>query len=286
MKINFRAIPWLTSETIRFLNNIFRWYPYYLNRKINILEIGSGNSTFFFLSKPDVNVYSLEQDDDYFNFVKKTAHSAGYAVNLPNVNSLTNSYLKNNKKNLNLIFTKKIPNFILNKINFDIVIIDGFDRAEAVKKIIRKNNINQLVVIDNTEFAANWGKLHKSSSAVKRTKIFRDALRSSDWVNYSFEQEQSSNNSLMDQAGYIFKGRWISSVLWNQKHIFKKLMVNNLGFPLVNKLGSNNEDLKTLFKRCPYDFKKKRWLINKYYPKSLDLGLKMIDSNWPKISIK
>jgi len=70
MKINLRTIPWLTSETIRFLNNLLRWYPLYVKRKINILEIGSGNSTLFFLGKPDVSIYSFESDSDYLILLK------------------------------------------------------------------------------------------------------------------------------------------------------------------------------------------------------------------------
>lgn len=286
MKINLRTTPWLTSETIRFLNNLLRWYPLYVKRKINILEIGSGNSTLFFLGKPDVSIYSFESDSDYLNFIKNTSILAGASTKLIDQKVINNKYLKYNKDKLNLIFTKRILNHVLNNVNFDIVIIDGFDRKSAVEKIIRNNNINQLVVIDDTHYAANWGKLNRSSAAVIRTKVYRKLLRSKHWVNYSFEQEQSSNCSLMDQAGYIIKGRWISSVLWHKKHLFTKLMVNNLGFPMVNALGANDKDLKTLFKRSPYDFKKKKWLIKEYYPKSLDLGLKIIDSNWPKIKIK
>lgn len=37
MKINLRTIPWFTSETIRFLNNLLRWYLLYARRKINIM---------------------------------------------------------------------------------------------------------------------------------------------------------------------------------------------------------------------------------------------------------
>lgn len=286
MKINLRTIPWFTSETIRFLNNLLRWYPLYVRRKINILEIGSGNSTLFFLGKPDVNIYSLKSDSDYLNFIKNTSILAGTSTKLIDQKVINNKYLKYNKDKLNLIFTKRILNHVLNNVNFDIVIIDGFNRKSALEKIIRNNNFNQLVVIDNTEYAANWGKLSRSSAAVTRTKVYRKVLRSKHWVNYSFEQEQSSNCSSMDQAGFIIKGRWISSVLWHKKHLFTKLMVNNLGFPMVNALGANDKDLKTLFKRSPYDFKKKKWLIKEYYPKSLDLGLKIIDSNFPKIKIK
>ena len=39
MNINLRTIPWFTTETVRFLNNVLRWYPLYLKRDINILKV-------------------------------------------------------------------------------------------------------------------------------------------------------------------------------------------------------------------------------------------------------
>jgi hypothetical protein len=282
MNINLRTLPWFTTETIKFLNNVLRWYPLYLKRDINILEVGCGNSSFFFLSKPKIKLFGIESDEKYLSFIKNCSINCGYRTSLVDQKNCDNKFLKNTKNKLNLIFANKINSNFIKNVNFDIIIIDGIERFNLVKKIFRKNNKNQLIIIDNTEFAANWGKLNKSSAVVARTRLYRKILRSNIWKNYTFEQDQTSD-STTDITGFRSEMRWISSVFWNKKHLFNKIMVNNLGLPLVNSLGENDQDLKTLFKRCPYDFKNKKWLEKKHYPKKLDLGLPMLKYNWPKI---
>jgi hypothetical protein len=54
--------------------------------------------------------------------------------------------------------------------------------------------------------------------------------------------------------------------------LFYKFIISNIGLPVVNKEGLDDEDLFSLSERCPFDWEKMVWL-KENFPKELDLGL-------------
>jgi hypothetical protein len=49
--MKLRLVPWLTDSSIKFLNNLFKWYPSIVDEKISVLEFGGGEFNIIFSSK-------------------------------------------------------------------------------------------------------------------------------------------------------------------------------------------------------------------------------------------
>jgi rubredoxin len=132
---------------------------------------------------------------------------------------------------------------------------------------------NSIVVLDNVEYSANWGRLDRSSAKPNLIETYRCILRSIDWHNYIFEQSEGrEGHGSTDKTGWESPHRWLSAVCWPKEHFFHELMITHLGFPVVNRFGMSNDDIKSLEERCPFDWSTMEWL-REPFPKELDLKL-------------
>lgn len=279
-KYPLRALPWWTPDSVKFISRLMTWYPEYLDRRLTALEVGSGNSTFYLLDK-GIQVLSIETDRDYIDFVKSTSEAAGYEVQVvdntaPDVLTadLTIVYVSANRDE------EEKPGFWFNKLGldfnhfkFDLVINDGTDRMFFLNAVRQLDDV--IVIIDNVEYAANWGRLNKSSAKPDLINIYRSFFRSNTWSHYIFEQPEGRDTlSMPDAIGFESVHRWISSVSWSKKHTLNEFMVSHVGLPLVNEQGLRDVDVETLSERCPYNWEENKWELNDEFPQSLNLGLK------------
>jgi len=278
-KYPLRAIPWWTPDSVKFISRLMTWYPNYLNRRLTALEVGSGNSTYYLLDK-GIQVLSIETNPDYIDFVKSTSEAAGYSVRVVN-----NTAPEELASDLTIVYVSASqdeetkPGFWFNKLNmdfnqykFDFVINDGPDRMFFLDAVRKLDDV--IVIIDNVEYAANWGRLNKSSAKPDLINIYRSFFRSNTWSHYIFEQPEGRDTlSMPDAIGFESVHRWISSISWSKKHKLNEFMVSHVGLPLVNEQGLSNIDLETLSERCPYDWDENKWALDEEFPESLDLGL-------------
>ncbi len=91
-------------------------------------------------------------------------------------------------------------------------------------------------------------------------------------LNIFEQQEGRQGHSLSDISGWEAPHRWASAILWPQEHLLTKLMLTNLGFPIVNMEGFADADLLSLNDRCPFNWDKMEW-EKKEFPNELNLGL-------------
>ncbi len=249
-----RCLPWYTTGSITFINNIMKWYPHILNRNLKVLEIGAGNSSLYFLSK-GCSIVSVESDDFCVDSIIGSACSFGF--------NAKKSEWKDFKFKIPISFSspelqifkaqtiKDMPQNIFDY-DWDIIVNDGISRHECLEGILQ-NNKNSIIILDNVEYCANWGTLQRSTAYPLRIKVYREFLRSSEYNHYFFEQEEGrSGHSSPDSFGWEAPHRWITSIGWRRNHIMNILMVTNIGFPLVNMQGIADEDIKTVRDRCPY----------------------------------
>ena len=268
---NLRIIPWFTDGCSTFLANLLKWLPKLLGKRLSVLEFGGGNSTFFFLSK-GVRVISVESDHDYVQFLTNVALNTGFSVSA--FNTLDEYAASGSQYDLSIIIAKKladIPN-IISQVDADIIVNDGISRREVLEDII-KICPNSIVILDNVEYSANWGRLDRTSGKPDLIKVYRSFLRSTNWRTYIFEQSEGrQGRGVADKAGWESPHRWMSAISWPKDHRLQDLIITNLGFPVVNAQGVNDSDLESLGDRSPFDWDTMKWLCEPF-PAELDLGL-------------
>jgi hypothetical protein len=279
MKYPIRAVPWFTDEATRFINNLFKWYPSFINRRVSVLEVGSGNSTLFFLNK-GFRVVSLEASSEYVNYVVGIAKTLGYSVNVVDAMEQVNDcYDLCIVKLADYDNTMHPPGFWYDSLgiedihlDYDLLVNDGVDRKFFLNKF--RSCTNSIIVLDNCEYAANWGRLMRSSAKPDLITDYRSFLRSKDWTSMLFEQpEGREGRGSGDNTGWESDVRWLTAIAWSRDHVFSDLMISNLGFPLVNEQGISDADLESLNDRCAFDWEQMKWEDENIYPETLDLGL-------------
>lgn len=124
--VNGEEIPWITYSAIEFLKGK-------LSLEMDIFEYGSGNSTIYY-SKRVNSVTSVEHDKDWYEKIK---------VNLPRNVNLVYKMLEYNGE-----YCKAIEEFDK---RFDIVIVDGRDRVNCIKKSIDRVKENGVIILDDSE---------------------------------------------------------------------------------------------------------------------------------------
>jgi len=185
-----RVLPWITDPSIEFLEG-------YINSKrganapqLKIFEFGSGNSTLWFLSK-GCYVTTMDHDKAWSNKVQSVADTFGLKHNL-------NSYHK----------TRPYWEYYDNP-NCDIIFIDGRDRVECLKQVMRVGfSDHSLLVLDNTERItgeySEYKNLLKSLNVIHFEQPFQSGL-------------PADLSTLKDRAGLRVGHRWITSIAYNNK---------------------------------------------------------------------
>lgn len=127
-----RVLPWITDGAVDFIDT-FIAERNKLGLTTRIFEFGAGNSTLYFLSR-GCFVRSIEHDAEWANKIQKTAEAFDYESNLDLITAArpyADCYLDD---------------------GVDLTIIDGRDRVKCLEFVIENmSNLNQLIVLDNTE---------------------------------------------------------------------------------------------------------------------------------------
>lgn len=261
--MKLRVQPWLTDSCVYFLNNLFKWYPTFIKNKVTVLEWGGGNSTLYFLGK-GCKILTVEHNDEYINCIVSMARSIGYSISVE-------SNLLASFEALNSFDLVILKSFSFEEIGEDIldyewtfIVNDGVSRTELNESLI-KNKSKSIVILDNVEYCANWGKLARCSAHPERVRSYRKIIRDHKWKHYLFEQPEGRlGHSAADSTGWEAPNRWISGVLWRENHILNELMVSNIGFPVVTADGVNDIDIITLSERCKYNWDEMKWIDDEY----------------------
>jgi hypothetical protein len=241
------------------------------NRTLKALEFGGGNSTFYLLGK-GLKVITVESDESYMKFLISVAESIGFECKSIEFSELNDDTI--DTYDLLIIKAKYLSELgdIISQFDWDIIVNDGISRREVLEKIHNRLG-NTIVILDKVEYCANWGRLDRGSAKPDLIKAYRSILRDQDWSHIIFEQpEGRDGRGAMDKTGWESPHRWASAVLWPSNHLLAKLMVSNIGMPIVNQKGLNDEDTATLGERCPFDWDKMEWL-KPHFPTEMDLKL-------------
>lgn len=262
--MKLRLQPWFTDSCATFLNNLFKWYPDCINERLSVLEWGGGNSTLFFLGK-GCRLLTIESDDSYIQNLLDVSRGLGFkATSINNVQDITSSLNGFDLTILKAADFQGVGDDVFSLREWSIILNDGISRKDVNDAIVMRQ-CSSIIVLDNVEYCANWGKLDRCSAHPDRVKSYRNILRDSNWRHYLFEQAEGRNgHSAPDSVGWEAPHRWISGILWPQNHLLAKLMVSNLGFPVVTFDGLDDADVDSLGKRCPFDWEKMQWLVDEY----------------------
>ena len=123
-------LPWMNYSLIYFLKRK-------LNSQIRLFEYGSGSSTVFY-SKLVKEIYSLEHDKDFFNFIKQYP--------------LKNLILEEDQTK----YPQKILDF---EYLFDVIVIDGIKRCQCLDYALKKLSPTGVIIFDDTDRKSYWKKI-------------------------------------------------------------------------------------------------------------------------------
>ena len=129
---NGTAVPWLTYPAIEFLRLLDL-------SGLDVFEFGSGSSTLFFASRVN-SVKSIEFEPNWFGRVKKTA-----------------------PENAEIVFCEDLGQYPATigagkNTQYDIILVDGAERARCVQKAVEHLKPGGIVILDNTEWYPNSAK--------------------------------------------------------------------------------------------------------------------------------
>lgn len=263
-----RVRPWWTDGCNHFLDNFLLWYPNFRKKRLFALEFGGGNSTLYLLQN-NVKVICVESDDIYLQFVAKTAEETGCKVATITYEELNDKIVETHDLIIMKATTLDDVDGLIDRYKYDIISNDGISRRAITRKLI-DNEYDSVIIFDNAEYCANFGRLHRSSGKTELLRIYREFLRSPKFSKIIFEHQ---GRMAEHRTGWEAPPRWASAIIWPKSSPLEELMLTTEGLPLVNELGLEDEDLKSLDERCPFDWEKNEWMV-KECPQSLDLGLK------------
>lgn len=270
--MKLRINPWLTDEATRFLNNLFKWLPQLIKSdgKMNVLEWGGGNSTLWLLQK-GCKILTVENNQTFIDNLFKISELLGFRTMISK--SASESLSKIQDFDCIILQADKFDDIgeeLFSHENWDIIINDGIDRLKVIEKIACYDGA-PITVLDNSEYCANWGKLERCSAHPDRVKAYRNFLRSEKWKNIVFEQKEGrEGRAAADHCGWEAPHRWATAICWPNSHILTKMIVSNLGFPLLNIEGQDDSDLFSLPERCRFDWENMKW-IDVEFSKTLQL---------------
>lgn len=185
---NLRVVPWWTDGCSTFLDNIFKWLPQIAKRPLTVLEFGGGNSTFYLLKK-GLKVVTVESEDAYIDFVCGIAERIGYRA----IQAKADDFSASLFSSFDLIAVKAgsiaDTSGVLGRLAWDFVVNDGVSRREVLQQIHRQN-IPTVLILDNVEYCANWGRLDRSSAKPDLIRAYRAMLRDPNWRGVLFEQPE------------------------------------------------------------------------------------------------
>jgi hypothetical protein len=262
--MKLRIQPWFTHGCITFLNNVFKWYPQLCGTTPSVLEWGGGNSTLYFLTKK-CNVLTVESDEGYVKELAALASAMGFRTAV--VSNTTEAMERFDASDLVILHAKgyqDVGDSIFQCRDWTFLLNDGISRKDVLEAVSRLT-FQGVLILDNLEYCANWGRLERAAAHPDRVRLYRQFLRDPAWRQLLFEQQEGRNgHSTPDSTGWEAPHRWISGVLWRQEHLFTQLLVTHAGLPVVTPDALGDRDLETLSERCPFDWQQMKWLVDEY----------------------
>lgn len=127
----------------------YKFIEGYLDKKDVLLEWGSGNGTIYF-SGLVKKLISLEHDKDYYDIIKKTIDA--FNINNIELHHVPGVKVQNQKSQRHIAFEDYIKFPIVNKMEFDKVLIDGRARKHCAISIADYIGFETLVFIHDFNF--------------------------------------------------------------------------------------------------------------------------------------
>ena len=135
----FRDIPWVSPQA-------FFYMRANINKYSSILELGSGSSTIWFLSK-GLNLVTLESSEEWLLYVKKRCRAPIFHITK----------------------TDEIFECIKNS-SSDILFIDAFDRPQILEFALSKNTF-KLIILDD---AQRYFNIRSKTNVEPKENVFQN----------------------------------------------------------------------------------------------------------------
>jgi hypothetical protein len=194
----FRTNPWFVDDAIRFLNGFLKWRDSFCAATAcipTVLEIGGGSSTLFFLGK-GLSVVCIEADEQWRSRLRFSAHEMG--VHVCETSSPCPHVEPNGSgvRTLHLVDASEypaIPDWVFVP-NYLLMVCDGIDRWKTFDRLMSVQQ-EGLLLVDNLEYASDWGRLPLSSGWPERAAGFRSHIfdKSRNWLLFEQPQGRSAH---------------------------------------------------------------------------------------------
>jgi hypothetical protein len=182
--MTLRVVPWMTDDSVRFIDCFIDRIKAREGRSARILEFGMGASTLYF-SQKGAHVTSFEHDKSWYEKIVAILAASGFRH--------ISAFLEERP------YHNKIEKRVVNA-KFDVISIDGRDRVLCLKEVLRLNSVldNGIIVIDNTErISGDGARYHEMLMLLEGTFS-------------AIHFEQIGPDRAMWQAPH----RWITTVAW------------------------------------------------------------------------
>lgn len=123
---DLKPIPWFTYSAIEFISDR-------LNKKLNVFEFGSGNSTLFFAERVS-QIISVEHNRDWYENISKECPANSKIV-------ITDSKYSDE-------YIKPLP---MSNQNYDIIVVDGINRNECLVESAKHLSESGVIILDDSE---------------------------------------------------------------------------------------------------------------------------------------
>jgi predicted O-methyltransferase YrrM len=176
-----RSTPWMTDQSVEFINGFIVTCRDRLGRLPRVLEFGSGASTVFFLDRTSY-LMSFEHDEAWHKKVAAVVAVFG---------GKASCYLEPRPYSTVIeARTSGMP-------QFDIIAIDGRDRMLCLKEVLRLDLLAKdgILIVDNTERITGYGGGYRS--LLQMLDAFHIV---------HFEQTER------DRSGWLANHRWITTI--------------------------------------------------------------------------
>lgn len=174
---NENPLPWYTYPAIEYLSQFD-----YANK--NIFEYGCGYSSLFWATRAN-QVISVEDNPEWFDKWQNEFHC----------------------KNLTILQRDEGPDYynaILenDNISYDVIVIDGKNRAECSEKAVKKLSFDGMIILDDSD------RVNTSKEYIDAIKVLRDAdLLQVDFYGFCPMNNYTKTTSVFFRRQFNFKSR-------------------------------------------------------------------------------
>lgn len=250
-----RTTPWFTDGAVTFLTGLLKWKAALLEAtggSPTVLEFGGGNSTLYFLQK-GLSVVSVEADPRWRERLARITSELGFHV-CPTTAQPCDHVDRATQPVLQIVAAERldaVPPWVLAE-EYLVTLNDGIDRWASLEALLARQD-EDLLIVDNVEYAADWGTLPIGSGYPERAAAWRRHLRdpARDWL--LFEQPEGRDaRGTPDLFGIEREARKITGVTWRKDSVLATCGVTVTGTCVTSPASKDDVDLEDLRARCPY----------------------------------